>query len=56
VRYMPRLPFIFEFQTEFGRAVERILRGRARPEVALGEAEAKINSIIARERAHGVIV
>jgi len=35
VHYLPRLPFIFEFQTEFGLAIEKALRARATPQEAL---------------------
>ena len=50
VRYMPRLPFIFEFQTEFNLALEKALRGRAAPADALRVAQDNINRIIARDR------
>ena len=30
--YLPRLPFIFEFQTEFNNAIEKALRGSATPQ------------------------
>jgi maltose-binding protein MalE len=53
VHYLPRLPFIFEFQTEFGLALEKALRVRATPEEALSVAAANINKIIARERDAG---
>lgn len=49
VRYEPQLPFIFEYLTEYNLAVEKILRGRATPEEALGAAEKRVNAIIARE-------
>lgn len=49
VTYLPRLPFIFEFQTEYNLAIEKALRNRATPEVALKAAEEKINQIIQRE-------
>ena len=49
VQYQPRLPFIFEYQTEYGLAVEKILRGKASPEEALAVAEKRINEIIKRE-------
>jgi multiple sugar transport system substrate-binding protein len=50
VRYLPRLPFIFEFQTEFNIALEKALRGTATPQQALNTAAANVNRIIARER------
>jgi multiple sugar transport system substrate-binding protein len=50
VNYLPRLSFIFEFQTEFNNAVEKALRGTATPQAALAEATANINKVIARER------
>ena len=49
VRYLPRLPFVFEYQTEYNLAIEKILRGRATPEEALAIAEAHVNKILARE-------
>jgi multiple sugar transport system substrate-binding protein len=50
VTYLPRLPFVFEFQTEFDTAVEKALRGSATPQEALDTAADNINAIIARER------
>lgn len=50
VNYLPRLPFIFEFQTEFNLALEKALRLRATPAEALKGAEARMNAIIARDR------
>lgn len=50
VNYMPRLPFIFEFQTEFNLALEKALRNRNTPADALRVAEANINKILARDR------
>lgn len=50
VVYLPRLSFIFEFQTEFNTAVEKALRGSATPQEALDTATANINKIIARDR------
>lgn len=50
VNYMPRLPFIFEFQTEYNLAIEKALRNRATPKDALKAAEDRINQIIERER------
>ncbi|MCX6368553.1 MAG: ABC transporter substrate-binding protein [Armatimonadetes bacterium] len=49
VQYQPRLPFIFEYQTEYNLAVEKILRGKASPEDALAAAEKRVNEIIKRE-------
>ena len=49
VQYQPRLPFIFEYQTEYGLAVEKILRGKSSPEEALAAAEKRVNEIIKRE-------
>ena len=49
VQYIPRLPFIFEYETEYGLAVENILRGKASPEEALKKAEDNVNVILARE-------
>jgi multiple sugar transport system substrate-binding protein len=53
VVYLPRLPFIFEYQTEFNNAVEKALRGSATPQEALDMATANINTIMARERNAG---
>ena len=50
VTYLPLLPFIFEFQTEFDTAVEKALRGTQTPQAALDLATAKINEVIAREK------
>jgi multiple sugar transport system substrate-binding protein len=49
--YPPRLPFIFEFQTEFDYLVERTLRGTVTAAEGLKEAEANVNKIIARRAA-----
>lgn len=49
VRYHPQVPFIFEYLTEYNLAMEKILRGRATPEDALGAAEKRVNEILARE-------
>lgn len=54
VQYMPRLPFIFEFTTEFDTAVEKALRGSVPPEQALATAEANVNKVIARDREAGI--
>ncbi|HZO90958.1 MAG TPA: ABC transporter substrate-binding protein [Chthonomonadaceae bacterium] len=50
-RYMPKMTFAFEFQTEFNNAVEKALRGSATPQQALDVATANLNRIIARQRA-----
>jgi multiple sugar transport system substrate-binding protein len=50
VNYLPRLPFIFEFQTEFNTAIEKALRGTETPRVALATAQARLNKIIERDR------
>lgn len=50
VVYLPRLSFIFEFQTEFTSAVEKALRGSATPQEALDTAAANIDKILTRER------
>lgn len=51
VTYLPRLPFVFEFQTEFDNAIEKALRGSVTPEQALQVAEVKVNEVIVRARA-----
>lgn len=51
IAFMPPVPFIFEFFTEFDRAVERTLRGSVMPFDALLEAEEAINAAIARHQA-----
>lgn len=48
-RYGPRVPFVFEFYTEFDIAVERVLRGSMSPAEALAEAERKINEDLERQ-------
>ena len=50
VTYLPLLPFIFEFQTEFDTAVEKALRGTLTPQAALDLATENINKVIARRR------
>ncbi|MEY4914242.1 MAG: hypothetical protein RJA02_511 [Armatimonadota bacterium] len=54
VKYHPKVPFIFEYLTEFTLAVEKILRGREKAPVALKTAEDNINRIIDRQRKQGV--
>jgi multiple sugar transport system substrate-binding protein len=49
-KYPPRVPFVFEFYSEFDLAIERVLRGSAEPEQALTAAAAKINEAMARDR------
>ena len=49
--YQPQVAFAFEFQTELDYLVERTLRGTVSPQVALAEAERKINTIIRRRAA-----
>ena len=49
VSYLPRVNYIFEFQTEFDNAVEKALRGSSSPQDALDTAAGNINRIIARE-------
>ncbi|HLJ56615.1 MAG TPA: extracellular solute-binding protein, partial [Chthonomonadaceae bacterium] len=51
--YLPRLPFIFEFQTEFNTAIEKALRGSATPQAALDGAAKAVNQIIGRLRRDG---
>ncbi len=48
IRYVPRVPFIFEFLTEFDNAVEKSLLGSVRPKEALDDATDNINAILAR--------
>ncbi len=50
VDYMPRLPFVFEFVTEFDDALEHALRGSMTAQQALDTATANVNAIIARQR------
>jgi multiple sugar transport system substrate-binding protein len=50
VTYLPVLPFVFEFQTEYDTAVEAALRGSITPREALETATTNINKIIARQR------
>lgn len=49
VQYVPRVPFIFEFLTEFDTAVEKALRGSASPDEALKVATDNVNTIIRRQ-------
>ena len=51
--YLPRLPYIFEFQTEFNNAIEKALRASATPREALDKAAENINVIIRRQKQNG---
>lgn len=53
IRYMPHIPFVFEFQIEFDLAVEKALRGTLDPATALKQAKQRIDLIIQRRRASG---
>jgi multiple sugar transport system substrate-binding protein len=48
--FMPRVPFIFEFYTEFDLAVERALRGSATAKAALDDAARRMNEVLERDR------
>ena len=48
VKYMPRVPFIFEFYSEFDLAVEKALRGSASAHEALEVATRNVNTVIER--------
>jgi len=48
VRYVPRIPFVFEFFSEYETAVEKALRGSLPPREALDIATENINGIIQR--------
>jgi len=50
IRYMPKLPFVFEFYTEFDAAIEKALRGTLPPKQALDTATKNINEIIERHK------
>ena len=56
VKYHPKIPFIFEYLTEFTLAVEKIMRGRESVFDALKKAEDNINKIMDRQRQQGVFV
>jgi len=49
VRYLPQLPFVFEYLTEYDLAVEKVLRGKATPAEALGAAQARVEQVRRRE-------
>lgn len=51
ITYLPPIPFIFEFQTEFDTAVEKALRGSVSARQALDDATRNINEILERRRA-----
>lgn len=51
--YLPRLPYIFEFQTEFNNAIEKALRASATPQQALDSTARNINEIIRRQKQNG---
>lgn len=51
VRYLPQVPYVFEFELEFDTALDRVLRGRATAQQALDDATRNVNRIIAREKA-----
>ncbi|MCX7920038.1 MAG: ABC transporter substrate-binding protein [bacterium] len=53
--YVPRIPYIFEFLTEFDIAVEKALRGSLSPKLALDIATENVNQIIRRQRQVGAI-
>ena len=48
IAFVPPVPFIFEFLTEFDRAVERVLRGSVPALEALREAEQNVNAAMDR--------
>jgi len=50
VQYLPRVPFIFEFQAEFDVAVERALRLSMTPGESLAAATRRLNTILERDR------
>jgi len=50
VHYMPRVPYIFEFYSEFDLAIEKALRGSATPKAALDVATENINKVIERHK------
>jgi len=50
IAFMPRVPFIFEFYTEFDLAVERALRGSAPAKQALDDATRRVNEVLERDR------
>ena len=50
LNYPPRVPFLFEFRSEFGLAVERALRGRAPAAESLAAATKNVQRVIERDR------
>lgn len=50
IRYLPIVPFIFEFEGEFDVAVEKALRGTATPKQALDDATKRVDEILERRR------
>ncbi len=48
IRYVPRIPFIFEYGAEFNVGVEKALRGTQSPKQALDEAAENVNKVIER--------
>lgn len=51
VEYLPRVPFVFEYQTEYNLAIEKILRGKESPQSALAAARSRVDAILRREEA-----
>ncbi len=49
--YMPKLPYVAEYQREFDDAIERVLRGSVAAEPALDAATVRIERIMQRYRA-----
>lgn len=52
VKYLPQIPFIFEYETEYNLAVEKILKGEATAEEALAPAQKRVNEILEREASY----
>jgi multiple sugar transport system substrate-binding protein len=50
IRYRPRVPFIFEFDSEFDLAVQEALNGSAPARQSLEKATRRINAVIERDR------
>ena len=48
--YMPKVPFVFEYQTQFDAAIELALRGTKSPQEALQIASDNIQKVIDRYR------
>ena len=53
VRYLPQLPFVFEYLTEYDLAVEKILRGKVSASDALAAAQRRVEQVRARESRGG---